>query len=85
MVIGGFRLKKGWQSGKHFNDFSLMNATWAHFNIKTIFPRYGNYHVKDKMVLLIFNMGIPSIVKTTSLYRDGPLGIISIWLSFYSK
>ena len=37
-------------------------ATGPRFNIRTVFPRYGDSHVKDKTVSrdrLIFNMGIP--------------------------
>ena len=50
--------------------------TWPEprLNIKTVFPGYGDSHVKDKTVgdRLIFNMGDPYTGKTTSLYWDGP-------------
>ena len=43
-------------------------------SIKTVFPRYGDSHVKDKTVARpsYLNMRIPT-GKTTSLYWDGPL------------
>ena len=44
--------------------------SWAHLNIKTVFPRYGDSHVKDKMVA---KHGDPYIGKTTALYWDGRL------------
>ena len=46
-------------------------------NIKTIFPRYGDSHVKDKTVgdgrgdRLIFNMGIPILIRW-HLYIEMP-------------
>ena len=43
------------------------------FNIKTAFPRYGDSHVKDKTVA---RHGDPYTGKTTSLYWDGPLGLM---------
>ena len=44
-------------------------------NIKTIFPRYGDSHVKDKTVVRpsFLKHGDPYTGKTTSLYLDGPL------------
>ena len=44
-------------------------------NIKTIFPRYGDSHVKDKMVMRPSYLwyGDPYTGKTTSLYWAGPL------------
>ena len=43
-------------------------------NIKTVFPRYGDYHVKDKTVVRPCNLKHwdPYTGKTTSLYWDGP-------------
>ena len=43
-------------------------------NIKTIFPRYGDSHVKDKMVSQpsYLKHGDTYTGKTTSLYWDGP-------------
>ena len=32
-------------------------------NMKTVFPRYGDSHGKDKMVESIFNMSIPILVR----------------------
>ena len=44
-------------------------------NIKTIFPRYGDSHVKDMTVARpsYLSHGDPYTGKTTSLYWDGPL------------
>ena len=44
-------------------------------NIKTIFPRHGDSHVKDMMVTRPSYLyhGDPHAVKMTSLYWDGPL------------
>ena len=43
-------------------------------HIKTGFPRYGNFHVKDKTVVRpsYLNRGDPYTGKTTSLHLDGP-------------
>ena len=56
---------------------------WARLNIKTIFPRYGDPHVKDKTVVRpsYFQHGDPYTGKTTSLYWDGPQGPSIIRLS----
>ena len=45
-------------------------------NIKTVFPRYGESHVKDKTVarLSYLKHRDPYTGKTTSLYWDGPQG-----------
>ena len=46
------------------NSFQNL-AAGTHLNIKTIFPRYGGSHVKDKTVTncFIFHMGIPILVR----------------------
>ena len=45
-----------------------------HLNIKTIFPKYGDSHVKDRTVtrLSYLQHGDPYTRKMTSLYWDGP-------------
>ena len=55
-------------------------------NIKTVFPRYGDSHVKDKTVARPSYLlhGDPYAGKTTSLYWDGPLVfettiLVSLW------
>ena len=46
----------GWNFKREFGiprrrTMYVNNGTWGHLNIKTVFPRYGNSHVKDKKVL----------------------------------
>ena len=46
-------------------------------NIKTVFPRYGDFHVTDKTVVRqsdspIFNMGIPILVRRYLCIETGP-------------
>ena len=42
-------------------------------NIKTVFPRYGDSHVKDKSQdRLIFNMGIPILVRRHFYIETAP-------------
>ena len=53
---------------------NLTLETWAHFNMKTIFPRYGDIHYKDKTVVRLsyHDKGNPYTDKTTSLYWGDP-------------
>ena len=56
------------------NTLRLVN-TWAPSQyIKTIFPRYGDSHVKDKTVVRLsyLSHGDPYTGKMTSLYWDSP-------------
>ena len=73
----------------HLNILSFLNeadkqtAGWSpgpHLNIKTIFPRYGDSHVKDKAVVRLSYLyyGDPYTGKTTSLYWDGPQLILML-------
>ena len=59
-----------------------MQEAGPHLNIKTIFPRYGDFHVKDKTVVgpSYLKHGDPYTGKTTSLYWDGPL-VSHTWIS----
>ena len=59
------------------------------FNIKTVFPRYGSSRVKDKTFVrpsyhnrLIFNMGIPVLIRRHPYIETAPWPIFScsqIW------
>ena len=48
-----------------------LKKLWAWHNIKTIFPRYGDSHIKERRSQdrLIFNMCIPILVKLEQLER----------------
>ena len=50
------------------NALISLKISGLRLNINTIFLRYGDPHVKDKMVAR------PYTAKTTSLYWDGPQG-----------
>ena len=51
-----------------------MTEPGSHLNIKTVFPRYGDSHVKDKTVVRQSYLyhGNSYTSKMTSLYCDGP-------------
>ena len=53
---------------------ALCNDTGPSLNIKTIFPGYRDYNVKDKMSqdCLIFNMGIPILVRQHLYIKTAP-------------
>ena len=53
---------------------TILQKRGPHFNIKTIFPRYGDAHVKDKTVTRpsYLYSGALYTGKTTSLYWDCP-------------
>ena len=56
----------------------LDSSPGPRLNIKTVCPKNGDSHVKDKTVKsLIFNMVESYTGKTTSLYWDGPLEMSS--------
>ena len=62
---------------RHYIDVALPEYSGPCFNIKTIFPMYGDPRVKDKTVARpsYLYYGDPLILhgKTTSLYWGGPL------------
>ena len=66
---------KHYDSGDHMNLVLRKEPTGPCLNIKTVFPRYGDSHVKDKMVARqsYLKHGDPYTVKKTSLYWDGML------------
>ena len=51
---------------------------WQRLSIKTVFPRYGDPHVKNKMAVRPFYLryGDPYTGKKTPLYWDGPQGFM---------
>ena len=57
------------------NSFEELSG--PHINTKTVFPRYGDSHVKDKKVARPSYLwhGDPYTGKTTSLYWDSPLAL----------
>ena len=59
----------------HVGKMALLIPIWARLNIKTVFPRYGDSHVKDR---LIFNMGIPILVRRHLSIETGPWSIYLI-------
>ena len=54
--------------------YLYFSVSGPRLNIKTVFPRYGDSHVKDKTVARpsYLSHGDPYIGKTISLYWDGP-------------
>ena len=58
-----------------FTGFQRVSPPGPCLNIKTIFPRYGDSHVKDKIVAIPSYLwhGDPYTGKMTSLYWDSPL------------
>ena len=63
------------------HHWGTVSFSWARLNIKTFFPRYGDSHVKDKTVMrrLIFNMGIPILVRRHLYIETAP------WWQFHRK
>ena len=51
--------------------------TWAHLSIKTVFPRYGDSHVKDKTVPRpsYLQHGIPKLVRWHLYIEMAPISI----------
>ena len=58
----------------------MMPGTRARLNIKTVFPRYGDSHVKDKTVERP-SYGDPYAGKTTPSYSDSPQVLFSVSVS----
>ena len=64
-----------WQGTRQCQSWHWSATPGPHFNIKTIFPRYGDSHVKDKTVTKpsYLKHGDPYTGKTTSLCWDTPI------------
>ena len=56
------------------SESKVTQGSGPRLNIKTVFPRYGDSHVKDKTVMRpsYLSHGDPYTGKTTYLYWDGP-------------
>ena len=54
-------------------------------NIKTVFPMYGDSHVKDMTVgeaVLSFNMGIPILVRRHIYIEAAPWWLLAAWANW---
>ena len=71
MMLAGWLRKVCWK--KHGN-FRSCFTDWPCLNIKTVFPRYGDSHVKIRLSRdrLIFNMGIPILVRQHLYIETAP-------------